>query len=203
MKIICVGRNYSEHIKELKNETPEEPVIFMKPDTALLKDNRPFFIPEWTKDLHYEAEVVVKINRNGKYIDEKHAHKYIGEYTLGIDFTARDVQNNLKTKGLPWELAKAFDGSAVIGKFKPVEEFEALNDINFSLEMNGEQVQEGNTAQMIFGFSKLISFVSRYFTLKTGDLLFTGTPKGVGKVAIGDELKGFIEKEEIFNFRIK
>jgi 2-keto-4-pentenoate hydratase/2-oxohepta-3-ene-1,7-dioic acid hydratase in catechol pathway len=203
MKIICVGRNYGEHARELNNEIPEEPVIFLKPDTALLKDNKPFYLPDFSEDIHYEAEVVFKIGRNGKNIEEKFARKYIAEISLGIDFTARDLQNKLKAKGLPWELAKGFDSSAVIGKFITTEESGDLSAIDFSLQKNYETVQKGNTADMLFGIDKLISFISRYISLKTGDLIYTGTPKGVGKVSIGDQYKGFIGQKEVFSFNVK
>ncbi|MGZ5242904.1 MAG: fumarylacetoacetate hydrolase family protein [Bacteroidia bacterium] len=203
MKIICVGRNYGAHAKELGNEVPDEPVIFMKPDTALLKDNKPFYLPDWSQDIHYEAELVFKVGRNGKYISEAHAYKYVDEITLGIDFTARDVQNKLKSKGLPWELAKAFDGSAVVGKFINIAALKNKDEIDFSLQKNGETVQKALSSEMIFPLTKLISFVSRYISLKQGDLIFTGTPQGVGPVAIGDQLRGFLENEEVFDFKIK
>ncbi len=203
MKIICVGRNYGAHAKELGNEVPDEPVIFLKPDSALLKDNKPFYLPDWSNDIHYEAELVFKVSRNGKYISEAHAYKYVEEITLGIDFTARDIQSKLKSKGLPWELAKGFDGSAVIGSFKKISELRSKDEIGFSLQKNGETVQQAVSAEMIFPLAKLISFVSRYISLKQGDLIFTGTPQGVGQVAIGDELRGFLENEEVFAFKIK
>ncbi|RYD79778.1 MAG: FAA hydrolase family protein [Sphingobacteriales bacterium] len=203
MKIICIGRNYGAHAKELGNEVPDEPVIFLKPDTALLKDNKPFYLPDWSNDIHYEAELVYKVCRNGKYISEAHAYKYVEEITLGIDFTARDIQTKLKNKGLPWELAKGFDGSAVIGKFSKISELENKDEIAFSLDKNGETVQKATSAEMIFSLSKLIAFVSRYISLKQGDLIFTGTPQGVGPVKIGDELRGFIEDREVFAFKIK
>lgn len=203
MKIICVGRNYGAHAKELGNEVPDEPVIFLKPDTALLKDNKPFYLPDWSNDIHYEAELVFKVGRNGKYISEAHAYKYVDEITLGIDFTARDIQTKLKNKGLPWELAKAFDGSAVVGKFRKISELINQEAIEFSLQKNGETVQHASSAEMIFSLSKLIAFVSRYISLKQGDLIFTGTPQGVGPVAIGDELRGFLENDEVFAFKIK
>lgn len=203
MKIICVGRNYSEHAKELRNEIPDKPVIFMKPQTALLKDNKPFYYPEWTSDLHYETEVVLKICRQGKYIDEKFARKYFEEVTVGIDFTARDIQNQQKAKGLPWEIAKAFDGSAVIGQFKKMAYENAQRGINFSMNLNGIEVQKGNTNEMMFPFEKIIAYVSQFFTLQTGDLIYTGTPAGVGPVKIGDRLEGFLEREQVFAFEIK
>jgi acylpyruvate hydrolase len=203
MKIICVGRNYAEHAKELKNEVPDKPVIFLKPDTALLKDNKPFFLPEWSSEMHHEAEIVFKIGKNGKYISEKHAHSYISQYTLGVDFTERKLQGELKAKGLPWELSKAFDSSAVIGEWLHMNEGTDFNNISFHLDKNKTLAQEGNSSEMIFSIDQLISFVSQYFTLKTGDLIFTGTPKGVSQVNVGDELKGYIEGKEVFNFKVK
>jgi 2-keto-4-pentenoate hydratase/2-oxohepta-3-ene-1,7-dioic acid hydratase in catechol pathway len=203
MKIICVGRNYAAHAAELNNEVPSEPVIFMKPDTAMLKDNKPFFIPEFSSNIHYEAELVFKIGRQGKHIDAKFADKYITEITVGIDFTARDVQDELKKKGLPWERAKAFDNSAALGKFKPTDSLKDGENIRFRLERNGQTVQNGESSLMIFKLPQLISYVSRYFVLKTGDLLFTGTPEGVGKVETGDVLTGFLEEEEVFSFKVK
>ncbi len=200
MKIICIGRNYSEHAKELKNETPDKPVVFLKPQTALLKDNKPFYYPEWTQDLHYETELVLKVCKQGKYIDEKFARKYFDEVTVGIDFTARDLQSRQKAKGLPWEIAKAFDNSAVIGKFKKADD---SKDFNFSMNLNGAEVQKGNTIYMIFSFEKIISYASQFFTLQTGDLIFTGTPAGVGPVKIGDRLEGFLEAEKVFDFEVK
>jgi 2-keto-4-pentenoate hydratase/2-oxohepta-3-ene-1,7-dioic acid hydratase in catechol pathway len=203
MKIICVGRNYAAHAAELKNEVPTEPVIFMKPDTALLKDNKPFFIPDFSNNVHYEAELVFKITRQGKHIEPKFANKYVTEITLGIDFTARDIQDELKKKSLPWERAKAFDNSAVIGKFKPMDSLQDKETIHFRLEKNGATVQNGDSSLMIFPVQQLISYVSRYFVLKTGDLLFTGTPEGVGKVEPGDVLTGYLEEEEVFSFKVK
>jgi 2-keto-4-pentenoate hydratase/2-oxohepta-3-ene-1,7-dioic acid hydratase in catechol pathway len=200
MKIICVGRNYSEHAKELKNEIPDRPVIFLKPQTALLKDNKPFYYPEWTSDLHYETEVVLKVCKQGKYIDEKFARKYFEEVTIGIDFTARDLQSQQKAKGLPWEIAKAFDNSAVIGSFKKNN---SENGISFSMNLNGAEVQKGNTDDMMFSIEKIIAYVSQFFTLQTGDLIFTGTPAGVGPVKIGDRLEGFLEGEKVFDFEVK
>jgi 2-keto-4-pentenoate hydratase/2-oxohepta-3-ene-1,7-dioic acid hydratase in catechol pathway len=192
MKIFCVGRNYSEHAKELNNAVPESPVIFMKPATALLKDGAPFYYPEFSKSIHYECELVVKINKNGKHIQEKFASKYFDEITVGIDFTARDLQNNLKAKGLPWELAKGFDGSAVLGNFIPMKNLSLENGIHFSLKKNDIIVQQGNSNDMIFSIEKIIAFVSSYFTLQKGDLIYTGTPAGVGEATIGDSLQGFI-----------
>lgn len=203
MKIICVGRNYADHALELKNEVPDKPVIFMKPDTALLRNNDPFFLPDWSQDIHYEGELVLKINRNGKHIQEEFAHKYVDEITMGVDFTARDLQNELKAKGLPWELAKAFDQSAVIGKFIPLNSLPDPQHIHFQLRKNDETVQQGDSTLMIFAWTRLISFISQYITLRTGDLIFTGTPKGVGKVSIGDQLTGSIENNELFSFKVK
>jgi 2-keto-4-pentenoate hydratase/2-oxohepta-3-ene-1,7-dioic acid hydratase in catechol pathway len=203
MKIICIGRNYSEHAKELKNEIPDKPVIFLKPQTALLKDNKPFYYPEWTEDLHYETELVLKICKQGKYIDEKFAQKYFDEVTVGIDFTARDLQSQQKAKGLPWEIAKAFDNSAVIGKLLPNPVTSKGEGINFSLNLNSTQVQKGNTLDMLFSFEKIIAYASQFFTLQTGDLIFTGTPAGVGPVKVGDRLEGFLENEKVFGFEVK
>ncbi len=200
MKIICIGRNYSEHAKELGNEIPEKPVIFIKPDTAVLKGND-FYLPEFSTDVHYELEVVVKISKGGKYIQKESAHKHYEELGLGIDFTARDLQSELKSKGLPWELAKGFDGSAVISRFFSKQNFN-LDNINFSLQKNKEIVQNGNTEDMIFKIDDIIAFVSQYFTLRVGDLIFTGTPKGVGKVDENDILEGYLENEKIIDIRI-
>lgn len=202
MKIICVGRNYAKHIEELKNDVPDEPVIFMKPDSARLTGGRPFFHPDYSNDIHYEAEVVLKIGRNGRHIAERFAHDYISAVTLGIDLTARDLQSKLKQKGLPWELAKGFDGSAVLGDFIPVEEVKDLDRLNFSLQKNDEVVQNGCTDMMLFPIAKLIAFVSQYFFLKQGDLIFTGTPQGVGPIAIGDHYKGFIEQQQLLRLRV-
>ncbi|MFN0047812.1 MAG: fumarylacetoacetate hydrolase family protein [Cytophagales bacterium] len=203
MKIFCVGRNYADHAKELKNEIPTVPVIFMKPDTAILKDNAPFYYPEFSKEIHYETELVVKIDKEGKFIEEKFAHKYYQEIGLGIDFTARDLQNELKAKGLPWELAKGFNGSAPISNFIAKSQLQTLQDIQFSLHINNEEKQIGDTADMIFTIDYLISFISKYFTLKKGDLLFTGTPSGVGAVKIGDRLVGKLKNIEMFNFEVR
>ena len=202
MKIICIGRNYAEHAKELGNEIPESPVIFIKPDTAVLKKGSDFYIPEFSEDVHYEVEVVLKISKGGKYISEENAGKYYDEIGLGIDFTARDLQSKLKEKGLPWELAKGFDGSAVVSDFHKKENFD-LKNLQFSLTKNKEKVQEGNTLMMIFSPEKIIAFVSQYFTLRVGDLIFTGTPKGVGKVSENDILDGFLEEEKMFSIRIQ
>lgn len=203
MKIICIGRNYTEHIKELGNEKPKEPVIFLKPDTAILPKKMPFIIPEFSDDVHYEVEVVVKINRVGKHIDKKFAHKYYEEIGLGIDFTARDLQKKLKEKGLPWEKAKSFDGAAVLGKFVSKTEFDDLDNLDFSLKKNNETVQEGNTSMMIHSIDEIISHVSEFFTLKIGDYIFTGTPAGVGKVTENDVLQGYINDDEIFKIKVK
>ncbi len=203
MKIICVGRNYAAHAKELNNAVEEEPVIFLKPDTALLNNNQDFYLPDFSNDIHYETEVVVKINKAGKHIDEKFAHRYYDSVSLGIDFTARDLQSMLKAKGLPWERAKAFDGSAVIGSFLPLADVGMISDLNFSMNLNGQKVQSANTSEMVFSVDKVIAFVSRFITLKTGDLIYTGTPQGVGKVNVGDNLVGFLGDKEMFNFKVK
>lgn len=203
MKIICVGRNYSEHIEELKSETPTEPVLFLKPDTAILLKKQPFFIPDFSEDVHHEVELLIRINRIGKHIDRKFAHKYYDEIGLGIDFTARDLQSELKQQGLPWEKAKAFDGSAVVGSFLKKEEIGDLSSIEFRLERNENIVQKGNALQMIWKFDTLIEYISKYFTLKIGDIIFTGTPAGVGRVESGDRLKGFIENHEMFSIKVK
>jgi 2-keto-4-pentenoate hydratase/2-oxohepta-3-ene-1,7-dioic acid hydratase in catechol pathway len=191
MKIICIGRNYTKHIEELQNERPEEPVVFMKPDSAVLLKQHPFVIPEFSEDIHHELEIIVKINKVGKYIDAKFAHKYYDEIGVGIDFTARDLQQKLKDKGLPWEKAKAFDGSAVIGEFLPKNNFSSLENLTFELTINGETVQKGNSSHMLWKIDELISYVSQYFTLKIGDIIFTGTPEGVGIVKPEDVLEGF------------
>lgn len=203
MKIICVGRNYSDHIKELKNEVAEEPVIFFKPDTALLKNNSPFYLPDFSNNVQHEIEIVLKISREGKNIQEKFAHKYYNEIGLGIDFTARDLQEKAKEKGLPWALAKGFNGSAPVSEFIPKEKIRNVENINFSLKLNNEIKQSGNTSQMIFSFDYIISFISRYITLKNGDLIFTGTPSGVSAVKAGDKLEGFIENEKLLDFEIR
>ena len=203
MKILCVGRNYADHILELSNEQPDDPVIFLKPETAIPLKNEPFFYPDFSKDVHYEVEILVKINRVGKNIDEKFAHKYYDDIGVGIDFTARDVQSKLKAKGLPWELAKAFNGSAPISTFVPKTDFPDLNNVNFRLDLNGEIRQQGNTNLMLFKIDYLISFVSRYFLLQIGDILFTGTPKGVGPVQIGDTLTAYIEDRKMLEIGVK
>ena len=203
MKIICVGRNYVEHIKELNNEAPKDPVLFLKPDTAILLKKQPFFIPEFSNEVHHEVEILVKINRIGKHIDRKFARKYYDEIGLGIDFTARDLQSKLKEKGLPWEKAKAFDGAAVIGNFLPKSDFKDIDNINFRLEKNGKVQQTGNTSLMLWKIDTLIEYISKYFTLKIGDIIFTGTPSGVAKVNSNDILKGFIEEKELFSIKVK
>lgn len=203
MKIICVGRNYAEHIKELNNEQPDDPVIFMKPETAIPLKNEPFFYPTFSSDVHHEVEILVKINRVGKNIEEKFAHKYYDEIGIGIDFTARDLQSKLKAKGLPWELAKGFNGSAPISSFVPKTDFPDLQNLNFRLDINGETRQQGNTSLMLFKIDYLISFVSRYFMLQQGDILFTGTPKGVSPVQIGDTLTAYIEDKPMLTFDVK
>ncbi len=201
MKIICIGRNYAEHAKEMKAELPSEPVFFMKPETALLKETD-FYLPDFTNDLHHEIELVLKICKTGKHIEEQFAHKYYDQIGLGIDFTARDIQNECKLKGLPWEKAKSFDNSAPIGKFENKTKF-ILNNINFSLTINGEQKQLGNSSDLIFSFDQIISFVSKFVSLKVGDLIYTGTPSGVGPVKIGDKLEGFINGVSYLTLSIK
>lgn len=203
MKIICIGRNYSEHIKELANERPSEPVVFIKPDSAILPKEQDFYIPEFTKEVHYEVEVLVKIKKVGKHVDPKFAHTYYDEIGLGIDFTARDLQSKLKEKGLPWEKAKGFDGAAVIGKWVAKSNYKDLNNLNFSLQKNGQLVQQGNTSLMLWEIDELIAYVSQFFMLKKGDIIFTGTPKGVGEIQPNDYLSGFLEKEEMFTVNIK
>lgn len=203
MKIICIGRNYSQHAEELSNKKPESPVIFIKPDTAILQSRLPFYIPPFSNQIHHEVEVLVRINRIGKYIEEKFAHKYYQEIGLGIDFTARDLQQNLKEKGLPWEKAKAFDGSALIGNWFNKNNFSDLNQLDFELVKNSETVQEGNTSQMIWSIDTLINEVSRFFTLKIGDIIFTGTPAGVGPVVENDILEGYLEGKKAFTLKIK
>ncbi len=203
MKIFCIGRNYADHIKELSNAIPDAPVIFMKPDTALLKDSEPFYHPSFSDDIHYEVELVIRINRVGKKIQQEYAPKYYQEIGLGIDFTARDIQSIQKQKGLPWEIAKGFDGSAPIGSFIMLEKIKDIKNINFSLHINGIAVQHGNSNLMINSFDFMIHYISQYFTLKVGDLIFTGTPAGVGKVSIGDVLEGFIEGEKMLHCEVK
>jgi len=203
MKLICIGRNYAQHISELKSEKPSEPVVFLKPDTAILLKKQPFFIPDFSNEVHHEVEVLVKINRVGKYIDSKFAHKYYEQIGLGIDFTARDLQQELKGKGLPWEKSKAFDGSAVIGKWVSKSNYENVNNIPFSLLKNNQIVQSSTTEDMLWSIDEIIAYVSQYFTLKIGDIIFTGTPSGVGKVQSNDSLKGYIGEEEFFSIKVK
>jgi len=203
MKIICIGRNYAEHIKELNNERPDDPVLFIKPDSAVLPKEQDFYIPEFSQDVHYEVEVLVKIKKVGKHIDVKFSPNYYDEIGLGIDFTARDVQSHLKEKGLPWEKSKGFDGSAVIGRWLPKSDFKDLNNINFQLRKNDQLVQEGNTGSMLWKIDEIISYVSRFFTLKKGDIIFTGTPAGVGKISANDYLSGTLENEQMFSLNIK
>jgi len=202
MKIICIGRNYAKHIEELQNERPVEPVIFMKPDSAILLKNNPFMIPPFSEDIHYEVEILVRIKKIGKFIDQKFAHKYYDEVGLGIDFTARDLQSRLKEKGLPWEKAKAFDGSAVVGEFIDKSELD-MDRIRFQLNKNGEVVQDGDSSHMLWKIDEIISYVSQFFTLKIGDLIFTGTPAGVGKVSPDDVLEGMLEDKSMFRVRVK
>jgi 2-keto-4-pentenoate hydratase/2-oxohepta-3-ene-1,7-dioic acid hydratase in catechol pathway len=203
MKIICIGRNYSDHAKELKNELPTEPLFFLKPDTAIVIRNRPFFYPEFSKEIHYEAELVFRICKVGKYIDEKFAHTYYDEVALGIDFTARDLQREAQAKGTPWEKAKGFDRSAPISSFFPIKDFTDVKKLNFSLKKNGELVQQGNSSDMIFSIDRIIAHVSQFITLKMGDIIFTGTPAGVGPVQIGDKLEGFIEDKKVLSCNIR
>lgn len=203
MKIFAIGQNYVEHNKELNSVNPTEPVVFMKPDTAALRNNKPFFIPDFSDEVHYETELIVKINRIGKNIAPKFAHRYYDEIGLGVDFTARDIQRRLKKEGKPWEICKAFDNSAVIGYFIPKSELGNLQNIHFHLDMDGQTVQQGNSADMIFEIDTLIAYVSRFFTLKIGDILFTGTPAGVGRVSIGNRLEGYIFNKKMFDFYVK
>lgn len=203
MKIICIGRNYSDHAKELKNELPKEPLFFLKPDTAIVIRNRPFFYPEFSKEIHYEIELVYRICKVGKYIQEKFAHTYYNEIALGIDFTARDLQREAQSKGTPWEKAKGFDRSAPISSFFPLTDFADPKNLNFSLKQNGELKQQGNSADMIFSIDRIIEHVSQFITLKMGDIIFTGTPAGVGPVKIGDKLEGFIEENKVLSCNIR
>lgn len=203
MKIIAIGRNYAEHAKELNNPVPTTPVIFMKPDTAILKDNKPFYHPDFSQDIHHEIELVLKVCKEGKHISEKFAANYYDEISLGIDFTARDIQSRHKEKGLPWELAKSFDGSAPIGNFIPKAELGDLYNLNLRLVINGETRQDGNTKDLLFSFERLIAFVSQYITLKKGDLIFTGTPPGVGRVNVGDHLEGYLNNNKLLDFYVK
>jgi 2-keto-4-pentenoate hydratase/2-oxohepta-3-ene-1,7-dioic acid hydratase in catechol pathway len=203
MKIICIGRNYANHIEELQNERPTEPVVFMKPDSAILLKQHPFVIPEFSEDIHHEIEIIVKINKVGKYIEPQFAHKYYDEISVGIDFTARDLQAKLKSKGLPWEKAKAFDGSAVIGEFLPKSQFSSLENLTFELTNNNLSVQKGNSSFMLWKIDELISYVSQFFTLKIGDIIFTGTPEGVAAVKPDDVLEGFLEGQKLFRIQVK
>ena len=203
MKIICIGRNYTNHIAELNNERPTEPVVFMKPDSAVLLKQHPFVIPEFSNDVHHEIELIVKINKVGKYIEPKFAHKYYDEISVGIDFTARDLQEQLKNKGLPWEKAKAFDGSAVIGEFVSKDQFASLSDVNFELIKNGKVAQKGNSSLMLWKIDELVAYVSQFFTLKIGDIIFTGTPEGVASVKPNDVLEGYLEGQQLFRIQVK
>jgi 2-keto-4-pentenoate hydratase/2-oxohepta-3-ene-1,7-dioic acid hydratase in catechol pathway len=203
MKIIAIGRNYAEHARELNNPVPTTPVIFLKPDTAVLKDNKPFYLPDFSSDIHHEIEIVLKVSKEGKHISEKFASKYFEEIGLGVDFTARDIQQKHKEKGLPWELAKAFDNSAPVSRFIAKSNFKNLNDLNFRLDINDQPVQIGNTSNLLFSFDYIIAFVSKYFTLKKGDLIFTGTPQGVGRVNQGDRLAGYLEDIKLLDFEIR
>jgi acylpyruvate hydrolase len=203
MKVIAIGRNYAAHAKELNNTIPTKPIIFLKPDTAVLKDNKPFYIPDFSSDIHYELEIVLKVCKEGKYIAEKFASNYYDEIGLGIDFTARDIQNEHKEKGLPWELAKAFDNSAAVSNFLPKAEFKGMYDLKFELQINKEIRQKGHTANLLFSFEKIITFVSQYITLKKGDLIFTGTPEGVGRINTGDHLEAWLEGKQLLDFTVK
>ena len=203
MKIIRIGRNYASHIEELKNERPSEPVVFLKPDSAILLKQHPFVIPEFSQDVHHEIELIVKISKVGKYIEPKFAHKYYDEISVGIDFTARDLQAKLKEKGLPWEKAKAFDGSAVIGEFLPKSQFVSLENVTFELKNNNLTVQKGNSNRMLWNIDELVSYVSQFFTLKIGDIIFTGTPEGVAAVKPDDVLEGFLEGQKLFRIQVK
>lgn len=203
MKIICIGRNYADHARELDNPLPEKPIFFLKPDTALVKDNKPFFYPDFSSEIHYEVEIVLKINRLGRHIDKKFAHRYYDEMSVGIDFTARDLQNESRKNGLPWEIAKAFDNSAPLGKFIFKDKMTDPDKINIRLDLNGKTVQTGNSSDLIFSFDHIISYVSDFITLKIGDLIFTGTPAGVGPVKIGDRLQAFLDEELLLDFNVK
>lgn len=203
MKIFCIGRNFVEHAKELGNGVPDEPVIFMKPKSALLQPHTPFYYPEFTNELHYECELVLRISKNGKYVQEKFANKYYDAITVGIDFTARDIQDQLKEKGLPWEKAKAWDNSAAIGKWIPITNYKGKKDINFCLYKNKELMQQASSTEMIFNFDYLVSYISNYFSLNIGDLIFTGTPAGVGEIVVGDELEAFVEDDPLLSLDVK
>ena len=202
MKILAIGRNYTEHIKELQNERPDEPVIFTKPETALIQKNAPFYYPDFS-NIHYEVEIILRICAHGKYIDKKFAHKYYDALGIGIDFTARDLQDKAKAKGLPWDLAKGFNGSAPVSKFIDKHQFKDLSNINFSLNVDGEQKQQGNTSLMLYSFEEIIAYISKFIMLKKGDIIFTGTPKGVGPIRIGNKLEAFIEDEKLLEVEIK
>ena len=203
MKIICIGFNYKNHIKELSLQEPKVPLFFFKPDTSILLRNRPFFLPDFSQDMQYELELVVRINKQGKYIQERFAHTYYNEVGLGIDFTARDLQKQCQTKGEPWEICKSFDNSAAVSEFLPLDTFNNIDNLNFHLLLNENQVQNGNTSDMIFKIDAIIAYISQFVTLKMGDLLFTGTPSGVGKVKINDHLQGFLENRKLLDFRVK
>ncbi|NEM97253.1 fumarylacetoacetate hydrolase family protein [Pontibacter burrus] len=203
MKILAIGRNYADHIAELKNEVPDEPVIFFKPDTAILRNNEPFYYPDYSNDIHHEVELILRISREGKNIEKKFAHKYYDAIGLGIDFTARDLQSKAKAKGLPWTLAKGFNGSAPVSEFLPLDQFPDLQNINFRLDVNGETKQKGNSQLMMNNFDDIIAYISRFITLKKGDIIFTGTPEGVGPVKIGDRLEGYVEDRKLLDFEIK
>ncbi|PKP17511.1 MAG: 2-hydroxyhepta-2,4-diene-1,7-dioate isomerase [Bacteroidetes bacterium HGW-Bacteroidetes-21] len=203
MKIICVGRNYGKHAKELGNPIPEKPVLFLKPDSAILRNNKPFFYPHFTKNLHYEVEVLVRTCKVGKNIAEKFASRYIGEVGLGIDFTARDLQEECKNAGLPWEISKSFDNSAAVSEFFPVTDYKSIGELNFRLDVNGKTVQNGNTRDLIFSFEKIIAYASQFMTIKTGDIIFSGTPEGVGPLQINDHLEGYLEDKKLLDFYIK
>ena len=203
MKIICCGRNYAEHAKEMKHDIPDKPVIFLKPDTALKRKNMPFFLPDFSNEVHYETEIVLRICKNGKNIEEKFAGKYFDQVSVGIDFTARDLQSEAKKKGWPWEISKAFDNSACVGEFLPVSKFTDLNNINFCMYKNKQLMQKGNTKDMLFSFEKIISYSSKFFLLLEGDLIFTGTPVGVGAVAVNDHIECFIEDDSLLEFDVK
>lgn len=203
MKIICVGQNYLNHIKELNSKRNKSPILFLKPDSSIIQKNQPFFIPEFSKEIHYEAEIILKFDKLGKHIDRKFSNRYYNQISLGIDFTARDLQEKLKKSGQPWEKAKSFDNSAVVGDWIDVNNFQDINNINFCLKLNNEIVQSSNSSNMIWKIDDLVTEVSNYFTLKIGDILFTGTPEGVGKVSIGDVLDGFLEEKKVFSIKIK
>lgn len=203
MKIICIGKNYADHAKEMNSPVPLKPLIFMKPDSALLQKNKAFYLPDFSDEIHYETELVLKINKVGKHIDEKFAGRYFNEITLGFDFTARDLQRECKKKGHPWEIAKGFDASAAVGKFISKDEFDDMNNLKFRLEKDGKTAQAGNSSDLIFGFNYLISYISRFFTLKIGDLIYTGTPAGVGKLEIGNRLEAYLEERKLLDVQIK